>query len=538
VADSNDKGINVQAGASGLGVSATGGYEFFGGSWNGTITVGLEGQFIFGMSAGIAVDISNESVVARTDLEFKIGPEISFDKTAVGISPTYNSETGDVGVEFAYVFGRATVDSPIFNVNPALSITLPIELFQGGDGTNTDLLQTVAVAMWAAPYSNMSISSPTNFSQLMSSGYDTPAEAGPGVGMLGYDSAIGPGFIGGSTQYIPSSTTPDGAPATVPGSYTPGAGPGTGFTPDGSSADGLGDPGAAGIAVGTEPYSANGGDDSPSEGGPGPGLTPISFQPGNTGSADGFNIPGQSGDSFAPAVSIPSVQSLSVGAVPFGDLSTSLNGFNLDPLAYNATPASTTWSTQGQTGSQETGDGDGDGGGYTGDGDGDGDEPVVLDLTGKGINITPLSQSNKFFNAKGDGYQHKTAWAGAGNGVLFIDTTSKGQLTQANQVVFTDWDPTATSDMQALLDVFDTNHDGKLDAGDADFDDFFVMVTNANGTETAYSLAQLGITSINLNANATNIAFLTISLPRAAAFDALQVAEQMKTRGAVPWRGC
>ena len=44
--------------------------------------------------------------------------------------------------------------------------------------------------------------------------------------------------------------------------------------------------------------------------------------------------------------------------------------------------------------------------------------------------------------------------------------------------------------MQALLDVFDTNHDGSLDAGDANFNDFFVMVTNANGTETAHSLAQ------------------------------------------------
>ena len=34
-------------------------------------------------------------------------------------------------------------------------------------------------------------------------------------------------------------------------------------------------------------------------------------------------------------------------------------------------------------------------------------------------------------------------------------------------IIFTDWDPTAASDMQALLDVFDTNHDGSLDAGDA-----------------------------------------------------------------------
>jgi hypothetical protein len=132
-------------------------------------------------------------------------------------------------------------------------------------------------------------------------------------------------------------------------------------------------------------------------------------------------------------------------------------------------------------------------------------EPIVLDLTGNGINITQETSSTTFFDMSGSGQQSLTAWVGAGNGVLFFDPTGQGQLTQANQIVFTDWDPSAASDMQALLDVFDTNHDGSLDAGDADFSRFFVMETNADGTQTAHSLASLGITSINLNANATNI---------------------------------
>ncbi|HEX4427121.1 MAG TPA: hypothetical protein VH079_17110 [Terriglobales bacterium] len=136
----------------------------------------------------------------------------------------------------------------------------------------------------------------------------------------------------------------------------------------------------------------------------------------------------------------------------------------------------------------------------------DGFGPVVLDLAGNGINITQLSSSNTFEDVTGSGTKSQTAWAGVGNGVLFVDPTGLGQLTQANQVVFTDWDPGATSDMQALLDVFDTNHDGMLDAGDTNFSKFFVMVTNADGTQSAQSLASLGITSINLNANATNVA--------------------------------
>ncbi len=48
-----------------------------------------------------------------------------------------------------------------------------------------------------------------------------------------------------------------------------------------------------------------------------------------------------------------------------------------------------------------------------GGGGGSSSGPIVLDLSGKGINITPLSSSNNFFDMVGDGYQHRTAWAGS-----------------------------------------------------------------------------------------------------------------------------
>ena len=138
-----------------------------------------------------------------------------------------------------------------------------------------------------------------------------------------------------------------------------------------------------------------------------------------------------------------------------------------------------------------------------GDGGGEGPEtsPVVLDLSGEGLNITQLSSSNTFFDATGDGYENRTAWAGAGNAVLFLDPNNTNKITQANQVIFTDWDPSATTDMQALEDVFDTNHDGSLDAGDVDFSEFKLMVTNSNGSTSVETLAQAGVTSINLTAN-------------------------------------
>jgi trimeric autotransporter adhesin len=131
--------------------------------------------------------------------------------------------------------------------------------------------------------------------------------------------------------------------------------------------------------------------------------------------------------------------------------------------------------------------------------------PVVLDLDGDGIEVTPLSSSNMFFDMMGDGHQNRTAWAGAGDGVLVFDVDGDGQVTQRNEVVFTDWDATATNDMQALAHVFDTDNDGSLDAGDDQFSSFKVLVTNADGTTTLKTLAEAGITSINLIPDATRI---------------------------------
>jgi hypothetical protein len=44
-----------------------------------------------------------------------------------------------------------------------------------------------------------------------------------------------------------------------------------------------------------------------------------------------------------------------------------------------------------------------------------------------------------------------------------------------------------------------------LTAADAEFAKFKVLVTNADGSTTVMTLAQLGITAINLTADATNI---------------------------------
>jgi hypothetical protein len=126
-------------------------------------------------------------------------------------------------------------------------------------------------------------------------------------------------------------------------------------------------------------------------------------------------------------------------------------------------------------------------------GEGGDDEPVILDLDGDGLSIVQRDASTMTYDMAGDGLQHRTAWVGKGDGVLAIDADGDGKITERREIIFTDWDPGAGSDMKALRSVFDTNHNGRLDAGDARFADFRVVVDGQVKT-----LAELGIVSIDL----------------------------------------
>ena len=121
--------------------------------------------------------------------------------------------------------------------------------------------------------------------------------------------------------------------------------------------------------------------------------------------------------------------------------------------------------------------------------------------------FTGLFESPVFVDLAGDGLLNQTAWAGVGNGVLFYDPDDTGEITDQRQYVFTEWDPTATSDIEALRSVFDSNGDGVFDADDDEWSNFKVMVTNADGSLEAKSLSAAGvnIASIDLTADATNI---------------------------------
>ena len=129
--------------------------------------------------------------------------------------------------------------------------------------------------------------------------------------------------------------------------------------------------------------------------------------------------------------------------------------------------------------------------------------PILLDLDGNGVQITELDRSTVFMEASGSGLKHRTAWAGAGDGVLFYDADGSGTINDDREYVFTAWDKTAGDDLAALRSRFDTNGDGRLSG--AELNNFKVMKTNADGSLTAVTLASLGITQINLTQDATHI---------------------------------
>jgi hypothetical protein len=80
-----------------------------------------------------------------------------------------------------------------------------------------------------------------------------------------------------------------------------------------------------------------------------------------------------------------------------------------------------------------------------------------------------------------------------------------GVVRQHRGCHFTQWDPTARSDLEALRSVYDTNGDGKLTSADSTWSQFRVAVTEPDGTLSYHTLGALGITEIDLMGDATHI---------------------------------
>jgi len=132
--------------------------------------------------------------------------------------------------------------------------------------------------------------------------------------------------------------------------------------------------------------------------------------------------------------------------------------------------------------------------------------PIVLDLSGHGIHTLSASQGVSF-DMNGTGNKQQWGWITGGEGFLAM-ADSSGHITSGAQLFGTGTlladGSHAANGFQALA-AQDTNHDGIISAADANFSKLGVWVATDNhgvlGQGEFYTLAQLGITSLNLNAS-------------------------------------
>jgi hypothetical protein len=122
-------------------------------------------------------------------------------------------------------------------------------------------------------------------------------------------------------------------------------------------------------------------------------------------------------------------------------------------------------------------------------------DPLSLDLDGDGIELVSLANSTTYFDLDGNGFAERTGWVSSDDGILVRDGNRNGNVDSVAELF-----GSATQDGFAVLETFDDNHDGKIDAADAVFADLKVWRDlNQNGVSEAgelFTLGQLGIQSI------------------------------------------
>nr|WP_295238202.1 calcium-binding protein [uncultured Brevundimonas sp.] len=143
--------------------------------------------------------------------------------------------------------------------------------------------------------------------------------------------------------------------------------------------------------------------------------------------------------------------------------------------------------------------------------------PLVFDLDGDGIELTRLVDSGAYFDIDRNGLAEWTGWVGADDGLLTLDHNSNGRVDGAGELFgYSFTIPNAGSPDNlggesgfGELAAYDLNRNGKIDANDAVYADLRIWRdVNGDGVSEAselFSLADLGIASISLNAQSANL---------------------------------
>ena len=135
---------------------------------------------------------------------------------------------------------------------------------------------------------------------------------------------------------------------------------------------------------------------------------------------------------------------------------------------------------------------------------GGGGKPIVLDLDGDGVELVALDDSTAFYDINGDGYRERMAWASADDGFLAYDKNGDGAISEHDELSFVSYVEGAQTDLEGLAH-FDTNGNGQLDSGDAEWSKFRVWQDLDQDGESdpgeLRTLAEAGITSISLTSD-------------------------------------
>lgn len=132
--------------------------------------------------------------------------------------------------------------------------------------------------------------------------------------------------------------------------------------------------------------------------------------------------------------------------------------------------------------------------------------PVVFDLDGDGVELTPVESSTVRFDMDNDGTRDLTGWAGADDGILAIDLNGNGLIDDGSEISFQPDLDGAVSDLEGLR-AYDSNEDGFINADDLHFEDFRIWQdVNQDGVSDLGELKTLneaGIAAINLTLTPT-----------------------------------
>ncbi|MCV2357227.1 hypothetical protein LNV09_24040 [Paucibacter sp. B2R-40] len=135
--------------------------------------------------------------------------------------------------------------------------------------------------------------------------------------------------------------------------------------------------------------------------------------------------------------------------------------------------------------------------------------PIMLDLNGNGIQTLSAAEGVNF-DLNATGIAHKYGWASGGDGMLAMDRNGDGVINSGAELFGSGTQlglgKHAANGYLAMA-AEDSNHDGKLDAHDANFNKLRVWVdANHDGKTDAgelKTLADLGITELDLQAKSS-----------------------------------